>query len=172
MGNAGADPRPQEAKFGSLAVTSRRHAIIQASRPRVLSSEPNLPSYYPNMLSPQKSPPIGHGRVARGVHASQTIYMAMSIQANQVPLIFDILAGVSSWLTLAGYLVLPNTFTSLGRSNGLNSTASGKAVQNAVQNVPLLPAAAVLCCIGLAGSCWLWWRKRSNYVWLISRIFL
>jgi hypothetical protein len=26
--------------------------------------------------------------------------------------------------------------------------------------------------VGTVGSCWLWWKWRKNYVWLLSRIFL
>ncbi|KAF3037145.1 hypothetical protein E8E11_003442 [Didymella keratinophila] len=108
----------------------------------------------------------------RPQHASQTVYMAMSIQANQVPVIFDICASFSSWLTLAGFIVLPATFTSLRNSNNLGSVAGGREVQDAVRNLELLPVAAILCCIGIASSSWLWWRWRKNYIWLVSRIFL
>ena len=98
--------------------------------------------------------------------------MVMSVQANQARKRYSISAGYFSWLTLAGYVVLPNTFTSLRNADGLDGTASGRALQTAVQNVQLLPLAGLLCCIGTAGSCWLWWRWRRNYVWLISHIFL
>ncbi|KAF3031372.1 hypothetical protein E8E12_000346 [Didymella heteroderae] len=107
-----------------------------------------------------------------GQHASQTLYMAMSIQANQVPVIFDICASFSSWLTLAGFIVLPATFTSLKNSNDLGSVAGGKEIQDAVRNLGLLPVAAILCCVGIASSSWLWWRWHKNYIWLVSRIFL
>ena len=88
----------------------------------------------------------------RRQHASQTLYMAMSIQANQVPIIFDICASFSSWLTLAGFIVLPATFTSLKNSNNLGSVASGREIQDAVRNLKLLPVAGILCCGGIASS--------------------
>ncbi|KAG9197131.1 hypothetical protein G6514_002244 [Epicoccum nigrum] len=96
----------------------------------------------------------------------------MAVQANQAQRRYDICAGICSWLTLAGYVLLPNKFTSLGNSSSLDGAAGGKAIQDAVRNVQLLPLAGVLCCLGTAGSCWLWWKWRKNYIWLISRIFL
>jgi hypothetical protein len=102
------------------------------------------------------------GRISRrpGNNPSQRARSSDTIHCN------------GSWLTLAGYVVLPNTFTSLGNSSSLDGTAGGKAIQDAVRNVQLLPLAGVLCCLGTAGSCWLWWKWQKNYIWLISRIFL
>lgn len=105
-------------------------------------------------------------------NAVQTRYMVMSIQANQVPIIFDICAGFSSWLTLAGFVVLPATFTSLKTSKTLTGVAGGREIQEIVRNVELLPIAAILCCVGVASSSWLWWRWHKNYLWIVSRIFL
>jgi hypothetical protein len=111
-------------------------------------------------------------RAATSAPALQTPYMVMSVQANLTAMKLDIYAVIFSWLILAGYVVLPNTFTSLQNADSLAATAGGKAIQDAVRNVPLLPFAGVLCCIGAAGSCWLWWLQRRNYVWLVSHIFL
>lgn len=120
------------------------------------------------MLLPENTLPIS----SSNNHDSHTPYMAMSIQANQVPVIFDICAGFSSWLTLAGFIVLPATFTSLKESDKLSHITAGKVIQHAVQNLELLPVAAILCSLGLASSCWLWRRWHKNYIWLISRIFV
>lgn len=109
---------------------------------------------------------------ARHQHGLRTRYMVMSIQANQVPVFFDICAGFASWLTLAGFIVLPATFTSLKTSKNFSGFAGGKEVQEVVRNLELLPLAAILCCVGIAGSSWLWRRWRRNYIWLVSRIFL
>ncbi|KAF2818043.1 hypothetical protein CC86DRAFT_436514 [Ophiobolus disseminans] len=105
-------------------------------------------------------------------HALQTPYMAMSVQANQVHIVFDICASFSSWLTLAGFIVLPATFTSLKNSDGLGGLAGGKEIQEVARNLELLPVAAILCFLGISSSCWLWWRWHKNYIWLVSRIFL
>jgi hypothetical protein len=79
----------------------------------------------------------------------------MLIQANQAQKRYDILAAFFAWITLAGYVVLPATFTSIRNTKDLEATAGGRHIQHAVQNIPILPLACVLCCIGLGGSCYL-----------------
>lgn len=82
-----------------------------------------------------------------------TPYMEMCTQANKVPSIYNILAALFSWLTLAGFVVLPGTFTSLKHSTTLNSSKGGEIVQKTVQNAPLLPMVGVMCGIGIVGTC-------------------
>jgi hypothetical protein len=101
-----------------------------------------------------------------------TPYMEMCTKANKVPSIYNILAALFSWLTLAGFVVLPGTFTSLKHSTTLSSSKGGEIVQKTVQNVPLLPMAGVMCGIGIVGTCWLWKKWRKEYVWLTGQIFL
>jgi hypothetical protein len=95
----------------------------------------------------------------------------MSIQSNQASGWYTISAGIFSWLILAGYLVLPNTFTSLKTSKALGDSKEGQMLQNTIQNVGLLRCAGVLCSIGLLGISGLWYEWRKNYVWLITYIF-
>lgn len=102
----------------------------------------------------------------------QTPYMIMSIQANLAPRRYTINAAFFLWLILAGYLVLPPTFTSLQSSNALGGSKGGQMLQSTVQNVQLLPLAGVLCAVGTVGTSWLWYKWRKNYVWLITYIFL
>jgi hypothetical protein len=116
------------------------------------------------MDRPQSVPLVDHNNAPSNAPALRTPYMAMSIQANQARKRYDICAGCFAWLTLAGYVVLPNTFTSLKNADSLHTTAGGKLIQGTVRNIQLLPLAGVLCCIGMAGSCWLWWEWRKNYV--------
>jgi hypothetical protein len=111
-------------------------------------------------------------REAYQVPTMQTPYMVMSLQANEAPRLDNLLAAVYSWITLAGFIVLPGTFTSLGNSESLGDIKGGKLVQDAVHNIPLLPLAGICCLVGTIGSCWLWWKWRKNYVWLVGRIFL
>ena len=82
-----------------------------------------------------------------------TPYMEMCTQANKVPSIYNILAALFSWLMLAGFVVLPGTFTSLKYSTTLSSSKGGEIVQKTVQNVPLLLIAGVMCGIGIVGTC-------------------
>jgi hypothetical protein len=103
--------------------------------------------------------------------ARTTRYMKMCADANEVELRYEIGAWLSAWSTLAGYVVLPNTFTSIGNASDLDKIVGGKIVQKAVQNVAVLKTASVMCCIGIMGNCFLWYRWRGNYVWLSSRIF-
>ncbi|KAH7357682.1 hypothetical protein B0T11DRAFT_229284 [Plectosphaerella cucumerina] len=104
--------------------------------------------------------------------ARHTPYMAMSIKSNQIPTQYNALAAVCAWITLAGFIVLPNTFTSIERSGKLGQHEGGKALQEAVRNVQLLPLASVLCGLGFVGTCWLWWKWQANYVWLIAHLFV
>ncbi|EXJ56212.1 uncharacterized protein A1O5_12668 [Cladophialophora psammophila CBS 110553] len=102
----------------------------------------------------------------------QTPYMVMSLQAIEAPKRDNLLAAVFSWITLAGFIFLPGTFTSLKNSDTLGESKSGQAVQGAVQNIPLLPLAGVCYLVGVIGSYCLWRRWRRNYIWLVGRIFL
>jgi hypothetical protein len=97
-----------------------------------------------------------------------TDYMKMSVEANEVKAHFNILAGFFAWITLAGFITLPNTFTSL---QGLAAIKAGEIVQKKIQNIPLLPLAGILCVSGMAGTGFLFAKFRSNYIWLIARIF-
>ena len=101
-----------------------------------------------------------------------TPYMKMCTQANKVPIVDNMLAALFSWLTLAGFVVLPATFTSLKHSTTLSSSKGGEIVQKTVQNLPLLPVAVVMCGIGISGTCWLWKKWHKEYVWLTGQIFL
>lgn len=59
---------------------------------------------------------------------TETPYMAESTQANQAPAWDNIRAAFFSWLTLAGYVVFPETFTSLKTSQALAGSTSGRVV--------------------------------------------
>jgi hypothetical protein len=103
---------------------------------------------------------------------SQSRYMVMCTQSHQARKRYTIGAALFSWLILAGYLVLPNTFTSLQSSNTLSGSKGGQLLQSTVRNVKLLPFAGVLCLIGVTGISRLWYKWRRNYVWLITYIFM
>jgi len=96
----------------------------------------------------------------------------MSLQANEAPGSDNLLAAIYSWITLAGFIVLPGTFTSLENSGSLSDSKGGQVVQDAIQNVSLLAVAGLCCFAGTVGSCWLWCKRRENYVWLLARIFV
>jgi hypothetical protein len=104
-------------------------------------------------------------------HNMQTPYMIMSIEANQAGKLYTAGACLFLWLILAGYLVLPNTFTSLKALSVLSESKGGQILQGTVQNVPLLYVAFAFCFIGLFGISCLWYEWKENYIWLITYIF-
>lgn len=111
-----------------------------------------------------------HGVANRGSDA-HTPYMVMSVRANHVRMRDNIFASVFSWLTLAGFVTLPNTFTSLRSSHIFDGIQAVEVVQDTVQNAGLLPMAGILCIGGMIGTFWLWWAHRKNYVWLCRQLF-
>lgn len=107
----------------------------------------------------------------------QTRYMDMLLGLDEIPRLHNILASFFTWILLAGYVVFPATFTSLNRSKNLAQVAVDgnefeKGVLNTVRNAPLVWIATICCILGAGGMAWLWWRWRSNYIWVINRIFM
>lgn len=104
-----------------------------------------------------------------------TAYPRMILENEDVDLLKNILAAAFSWILLAGYLVFPNTLTSLQTSDSLRSSAGksgiGEITYKLVLNIPLLTIAGVVCLIGLCGHIWLW-KTNPNFLWLKSKIFL
>lgn len=99
----------------------------------------------------------------------QTRYLIMLEECDQrIPLSHTCMAAVSQWTLLAGYLVVPGTFTSLQRSHTLVNAST--PVVRAIQNPPLLAISCICFLSGAATMSWLAWRWRFNYVWL-SRLF-
>ena len=90
----------------------------------------------------------------------------------------NILAAVFTWILLAGYIVLPGTFTSFKNSETYKNTEGDKSkeVQNqilhGIANLPLAAIAGIFCSIGALGMMWLWFLWRDNYIWLINKIFM
>lgn len=126
----------------------------QASKlPTLVEQDPHSPSH---------NPPLS------------TRYIDMLLQLNTIPVLYNILSSIFTWLLLAGYMVFPATFSSIRNSQALaNGTGkAGKLVSTAVQHVPLLYVAAFCCVCGAAGMSWLGWMWRKNYLWIKNRIVL
>jgi hypothetical protein len=105
---------------------------------------------------------------------ARTRYIDMLLGLDAVPPFHNILASLSVWILLAGYIVFPATFSKL-QTDEVDDKADSqikKYALNTVRNVPLLYVAAFACGLGVAGCLWLWWRHRKNYVWVINRVFL
>ncbi|KAI0266417.1 hypothetical protein BC834DRAFT_823616, partial [Gloeopeniophorella convolvens] len=97
-------------------------------------------------------------------------YMNMLLAQDAVPRLHNLLASFFTWILLAGFVVLPGTFSSLQQvpaGSGVERT-----VLHAVQNIPLLVIGYICCAVGASGMCWLWWRWARNYIWLLDHIFV
>ncbi|OQD91867.1 hypothetical protein PENSOL_c047G06586 [Penicillium solitum] len=96
----------------------------------------------------------------------------------QMDMRFSITVGAANWALLAGYLVIPGTFTSLQTSNQVEKTlqtnSAGRAVLHMIQNPPLLAIACLLFVSGIAALMWLMHfpKLRGNYPWLINKVFV
>lgn len=103
-------------------------------------------------------------------------YVRMIIEADEISWQHNVLASAAHWTLLAGYLVIPGTFTSLQKSdaiqNGLTKNKAGDLILNTIQNPPLLAMACVFFSVGLLSMGWLFYKYRANYIWLINRILM
>lgn len=103
-------------------------------------------------------------------------YVEMLLEQDEMPWFHGILASLFTRLLLAGYIVFPGTFTSLRTSNVIKSTANRnkteKHILDTVQNVPLLWLAGFCCVFAASGMAGLWLRWKTNYDWLVKRLFL
>ncbi|KAJ7678141.1 hypothetical protein DFH06DRAFT_1316920 [Mycena polygramma] len=108
--------------------------------------------------------------VMQRADSQNTRYMNMLLALDGIPRLHNLLAAFFTWILLAGFVLLPGTFTSLRGTSVDNENE--KAVIDAVQHVPLFVIAFVCSGVGVLGMLWLWWRWNQNYIWLNNRIFL
>ncbi|KAF3762817.1 hypothetical protein M406DRAFT_357598 [Cryphonectria parasitica EP155] len=109
------------------------------------------------------------------VETVQTQYMEMLLSLDKIPRFHNILASFFGWLLLAGFVVFPGTFTNIQELSAdptLAGHPDAAAILNDVQNLPLVIVAAIVCGIGTFGLIWLAVCWRTNYVWLLNKIFL
>jgi hypothetical protein len=106
----------------------------------------------------------------------ETQYVQMLLQLDCIPWWHNFLSSLAGWVLLAGYLVVPGTFTSLQKSDslkdGMGVNIAEKAIISTVQNPPLIAIACSLLCLGAGIMAWLFWKWKDNYIWLINRLFL
>jgi hypothetical protein len=102
--------------------------------------------------------------------------MTMLLALDTIPRMHNILASFFTWILLAGFILFPGTFTSLSAKLAADPTLSDsqRATQilHSIKNKELLVIGAICSGLGAGGMCWLWYRWRANYVWLLNRIFL
>lgn len=107
--------------------------------------------------------------------AGQTRYMQMLLEVDYMPWMYNVIASIAHWTLLAGYLIVPGTFTALQKSGQVQDALAkdqvGEAVLNTIQNPPLLAFACILFVASTAALGWLYWEWRRNYIWLVNRLF-
>jgi len=170
-------PSPYIKSTNMPAKTSPTHPAlrIHPDSPRPIKLNPfynllNIPHH--EQMQQDSIPSENHDKPLE--ETISTSYIKMLLQLDNIPKIYNILASVFTWLLLAGYIVLPGTFTSIRNSHALADGAgkAGKLVVRTVQNVPLLAVAGISCVIGALGMGYLSWTWQHNYMWLLNRIIL
>ncbi|KAJ5593511.1 hypothetical protein N7537_010415 [Penicillium hordei] len=103
-----------------------------------------------------------------GFHATsgnETSYTRMLKEEAQMNWIYNLLASGANWVLLAGYLVIPGTFTSLKKSNSVEKTLeknnAGRVLLNTIQNPPLLVFSCLFLITGATVLGWLFNRPAS-----------
>ncbi|KAJ5100807.1 hypothetical protein N7456_006859 [Penicillium angulare] len=103
-------------------------------------------------------------------------YLRMLKEEAQMDWKLNSCANAANWILLAGYVIIPGTFTSLKSSSEVQSllqkNETGRVVLKTIQNPPLLVIAFLFFIIGGTTLGWLWIKFKSNYPWLINKIFI
>ncbi|CAF3656550.1 unnamed protein product [Fusarium graminearum] len=100
-----------------------------------------------------------------------TTYTTMIVQTHESMTGYKLAAAFLNWLSLAGFVLLPGTFTSLNQAIVVE-TQAGREMQKAVQNTPLIAISVICCFVSGAGIGHVIWKCQHNPVWLVDRIFM
>ncbi|OQD76227.1 hypothetical protein PENANT_c121G09448, partial [Penicillium antarcticum] len=113
---------------------------------------------------------------SREISGNETSYTRMLKEEAEMNWIYNLLASGGNWVLLAGYLVIPGTFTSLKGSSSVEETleknSAGRAILSTIQNPPLLVFACIFLVAGATLLAWLFTRYKANYSWLINKLFM
>ncbi|KAL0929582.1 PHO85 cyclin-1 [Colletotrichum truncatum] len=85
---------------------------------------------------------------------------------------WSLLAKIFSWLLLAGYIVFPSTFASLQRSKTLESIGKVGHIVSGWVNDFLISIASILSGGASIGLAYLWFKWRTNYIWVNQQIIM
>ncbi|PYH67054.1 uncharacterized protein BO88DRAFT_427248 [Aspergillus vadensis CBS 113365] len=94
-----------------------------------------------------------------------TRYIEMLLEVDYMLWVYNIIASVAYWVLLAGYLVIPGIFIFLQKSEKLEQALISNG------NLLFLVIACVFFAVGTMLLIWLCWTWRSNYIWLVGRLF-
>ncbi|KAI6032667.1 hypothetical protein F5J12DRAFT_180532 [Pisolithus orientalis] len=128
--------------------------------------EVHCPAPIPPHISTLHSMPGLHANLYEHV---QTPYVKMILAIDYIPNWYTVIAGLSTWMLLAGFVLFPGTFASWATRP--TDTAEYE-IATFIRNMPLLVIASVCTGLGSAAMVWLWWRWRRNYIWVVSRVFV
>lgn len=114
------------------------------------------------------------------VPSQPTRYMEMLLHLDEIPRMYNILSSLGTWIILAGFLVVPGTFTTFKESKAFRDADSDNddnnqvahAIAHSIANIGLLWLSGSFCVVGTVLCLWLWWLWRYNYVWLVNKIFM
>jgi hypothetical protein len=155
----------------------RRAETAPISNSKASASMKRKGSTKPNMLG--RSDTLSSKPPLTRMPSIQTRYMQMLLHLDEIPRLYNILASLFTWVILAGFLVVPGTFTTFKESkafqdadNNDNNNEITHAIVHSIAHIGLLWLAGAFCVVGVVGCVGLWFRWRENYVWLINRIFL
>jgi hypothetical protein len=167
----GSSPIPEQGARRQTSVLKRSPTLSSPTSTNRMSF-----SQHPNEVgSNSQLPPRPY---LTRVPSVQTRYMEMLLHLDQIPRLHNILASAFTWIMLAGFLIVPGTFTTFKNSeayknaNESNENEIAHAIVSSIDNIGLLWVSGAFCLIGVLGCLFLWFRWRSNYVWLLNRIFL
>ena len=117
-----------------------------------------------------------HGDSTFGTEIKDTPYMRMMKEEALMNWKYNVMVSAANWVLLAGYLVIPGTFTSLKESSqvekALNKNNAGRAALNTIQNPPLLVIACLFLAVGATALVLLYRKFRPNYTWLVNKLFM
>ncbi|KAK3325478.1 hypothetical protein B0H66DRAFT_125124 [Apodospora peruviana] len=111
-------------------------------------------------------------------NGAQTQYMNMLLSLDKIPQLDNILVSCFTWILLAGFVVIPGSFTSLkkleAKTQGeiIPGSPAANALLSSVANTSVTAVGFVCMGIGTTGAIWLGWRWRKNYVWLLNKLYM
>ena len=137
--------------------------LLPANKSHTLST--NAPIQNENLSKPPKTiikpSPCSqcesrtHTRSPSAQTAAQTRYIDMLLSLDSIPRSHNLFASFCTWILLAGFLIVPGTFTSMQKSKMIQEQAKQNAVANEVyekiKHASLLWIAFSCCVIGSTG---------------------